>query len=156
MAELGVIPVPQGRFVSGLGDGMAAAVGPERVDWCYRMRSFLDAGLVVPGSSDRPVVPGAPLEGIHDLVNRRTASGRVFGSAETVDAATALRAFTWGSAYAAFEEQVKGTIAPGKLADLVVLDRDPTTCEPAGIKDTRVVATVVGGEPTFGGSAIGW
>jgi predicted amidohydrolase YtcJ len=156
MAQLSVLPVPQGRFISGLGDGMAAAVGPERVDWCYRMRSFLDAGLVVPGSSDRPVVPGAPLEGIHDLVNRRTATGQAFGAAEAVDAATALRAFTMGSAYAAFEEHLKGSVTPGKLADLVVLGDDPTACDPARIREIEVITTIVEGQPVFGGDRLGW
>lgn len=63
IARLGVIPVPQGRFVFELGDGMAAALGPDRVSQCYRQRSFLDRGIPLPGSSDRPVVQGAPLPG---------------------------------------------------------------------------------------------
>jgi predicted amidohydrolase YtcJ len=68
IAAMGVIPIPQARFISEIGDGMARAIGSRRGD-CYRQRSFLDAGVVVPGSSDRPVVNGAPLLGIHDLVN---------------------------------------------------------------------------------------
>ena len=72
MAELGVIPVPQGRFVNEIGDGMRSALGDERMAWCYRGRSFLDAGLPLPASSDRPVVNGAPLLGLADLVRRRS------------------------------------------------------------------------------------
>jgi predicted amidohydrolase YtcJ len=64
IAGLGLIPSPQGRFVNEIGDGMRAALGPERESWCYRLRSVLDAGCVLPGSSDRPVVQGAPLLGI--------------------------------------------------------------------------------------------
>lgn len=67
IAELGVIPNTQARFISELGDGMAEALGPERTRWCYRQRSFLDRGITLPASSDRPVVNGAPLAGIHDL-----------------------------------------------------------------------------------------
>ena len=83
-AKLGVIAVGQGRFAYELGDGMLAAVGPERAAWLYRQRSLLDAGLVLPGSSDRPVASGAPLLGIHDMVNRRTASGAPFNAAEAI------------------------------------------------------------------------
>ncbi|MGH3434157.1 MAG: amidohydrolase, partial [Thermocrispum sp.] len=100
LAALGVIPVPQGRFVNEIGDGMRAALGPRREGWCYRQRSFLDAGCVVPGSSDRPVVDGAPLLGIADLVRRRTSSGALLGGDERITATEALRAYTHGSAYA--------------------------------------------------------
>jgi predicted amidohydrolase YtcJ len=75
---------------------MLAAVGQERAGWLYRQRSLLGAGLVIPGSSDRPVASGAPLLGIHDMVNRRTASGAPFNQAEAITPAEALRAYTWG------------------------------------------------------------
>ncbi len=153
IAALGVIPVPQGRFISEIGDGMQRAVG-DRLPDCYRQRSFLDAGIVVPGSSDRPVVQGAPLLGIHDLVNQRTASGADFNPHEALTADQALRAYTWGSAYAAFDEDRKGTLTPGKLADLVVLDRDPTTGDPDGIAEIEVLATMVGGHFAFDRSGL--
>src|SRR6185437_6590630 len=120
-AALGVIPVGQGRFATEIGDGMLASVGGERHSWLYRQRSLLDAGVVLPGSSDRPVVTGTPLLGIHDMVNRRTASGVPFNAAEAVTAAEAVRAYTWGSAYASKAEHVKGSVAVGKLADFTVL-----------------------------------
>ena len=148
-AELGVIPVPQGRFATELGDGMLAAVGPERHGWLYRQRSLLDAGLTLPGSSDRPVVAGAPLLGIHDMVNRRTASGAPFNPVEAITAEQALRAYTSGSAYASHAEHSRGVIAPGKLADLVVLSEDPTAVRPASIAGITVVATLVGGQARF-------
>ena len=75
-AGLGAIAVPQGRFAAELGDGMLAAVGPGRHDWLYRQRSLLAAGMVLPGSLDWPVVTGAPLLGIGDMVARRTAWAR--------------------------------------------------------------------------------
>ncbi len=87
IARLGLIPVPQGRFVHELGDGMAAALGPDRTRWCYRQAAFLARGIPLPGSSDRPVVDGAPLRGIADLVLRRTAAGRRFSSRGGADAA---------------------------------------------------------------------
>ncbi|KAB8187114.1 amidohydrolase [Microbispora catharanthi] len=149
IARLGVIPVPQGRFVSELGDGMLAALGPERSLGCYRQRSFLEAGIVVPGSSDCPVADGAPLLGIHDLVNRRTASGVPFTPTESLTVEQALRAYTIGSAYAAGEERHKGTLSRGKLADFVVLGDDLFAVAPERIKDVAVLATVVGGALVF-------
>ncbi|MDY7105651.1 MAG: amidohydrolase [Actinomycetota bacterium] len=149
IAALGVIPVPQGRFVNEIGDGMAAALGPERTTWCYRQRSFLDAGVVLPASSDRPVVQGAPLLGIADMVNQRTGSGAAFNPAEALTPLEALRAYTLGSAVASFAEDRKGSITPGKLADLAVLDRDLTAIDPEGIAETRVLATYVGGEAAW-------
>ena len=145
-AKLGVIAVGQGRFASELGDGMLAAVGPKRAAWLYRQRSLLDAGLVLPGSSDRPVASGAPLLGIHDMVNRRTATGAPFNPAEAITPAEALRAYTWGSAYASKQERAKGSISPGKLADFTVLSEDPTAVAPDRIAGLEVVATFLDGD----------
>lgn len=144
IARLGVIPVPQGRFINEIGDGMLRAIGNRSPD-CYRQQSFLDAGVVLPGSSDRPVVKGAPLLGIHDMVNQQTDSGQPFNPHEAITAEEAIRSFTLHSAYAAFDEDNKGSIQAGKLADLTVLDHDITTIDPASIADTTVEATMVGG-----------
>jgi predicted amidohydrolase YtcJ len=142
--RLGVVPVPQGRFVGEIGDGMLRALG-ERSRYAYRLRSLLDAGLVVPGSSDRPVVDGRPLRGIHDMVNRRTDSGAPFSPDEALSPAEALRAYTWGSAYASKQEHRRGSLAPDRLADLAVLTDDPTTVDPGRIADIQVSATMIGG-----------
>ena len=152
-AGLGVIAVPQGRFATELGDGMLAAVGPDRAEWLYRQRSLLEAGMVLPGSSDRPVVSGAPLLGIADMVNRRTASGAPFNPGEAITAHQALRAWTWGSAYASRQEHVKGSIAPGLLADLVILSEDPTAVSPDRIAGLEVLATIVGGQCRYDSGA---
>jgi predicted amidohydrolase YtcJ len=153
-ARLGVIAVPQGRFASELGDGMLAAVGPDRYSRLYRQRSLLEAGMVLPGSSDRPVVTGAPLAGIADMVNRRTASGEPFNPGEAITAGQALYAYTRGSAYASHQEHVKGSIVPGLLADLVILSEDPTAVSPDRIASLTVLATIVGGEPRYHNGAI--
>ena len=152
-AELGVIAVPQGRFATELGDGMLAAVGPDRHGWLYRQRSLLEAGMVLPGSSDRPVVSGAPLLGIADMVNRRTASGAPFNPGEAITAQQALYAYTRGSAYASRQEHVKGSIAPGMLADLVVLSEDPTAVSPERIAEVAVLATIVDGQCRYDAGA---
>jgi hypothetical protein len=145
-AQLGIIAVPQGRFATEIGDGMLAALGPARHGWLYRHRSLLEAGLTLPGSSDRPVALGAPLLGIHDMVNRRTGSGAPYNPGEAIGAHEAVRAYTYGSAYASHQEHAKGTIAPGKLADLVVLSEDPTAVAPDRIADLEVLATIVDGQ----------
>jgi predicted amidohydrolase YtcJ len=152
-AGLGVIAVPQGRFATELGDGMLAAVGPDRQGWLYRQRSLLEAGMVLPGSSDRPVVSGAPLLGIADMVNRRTASGVPFNPGEAITAQQALYAYTRGSAYASRQEHVKGSIAPGMLADLVVLSEDPTAVSPERIAEVAVLATIVDGQCRYDAGA---
>jgi predicted amidohydrolase YtcJ len=153
-AELGVIGVPQGRFASELGDGMLAAAGPQRESWLYRQRSLLDAGMVLPGSSDRPVVTGAPLLGIADMVCRRTSSGEPFNAGEAITAAEALRAYTFGSAYASHQERVKGSIVPGKLADLVILSEDPIAVSPDRIAGLQVLATIIDGRCRYTSGAI--
>jgi predicted amidohydrolase YtcJ len=153
VAALGVIPVGQGRFATELGDGMLASVGKDRHSWLYRQRSLLDAGVALPGSSDRPVVTGTPLLGIHDMVNRRTASGAPFNAGEAVTAEEALRAYTWGSAYASKAEHVKGSIEVGKLADFAVLSEDPTAVSPDRIAGLEVIATIIDGELRY--SALG-
>jgi predicted amidohydrolase YtcJ len=145
-AALGVVPVPQGRFVGEIGDGMLRALGPERAGWAYRYRSLLDAGITPPGSSDRPVVDGAPLLGIHDMVNRRTDGGHPCGPEEAITGLEALTAYTLGSAYASHAERDRGTIAVGKYADLAVLSDDPATVDPTAIRDIEVLSTVLAGE----------
>lgn len=145
IARLGVIPVPQGRFVGEIGDGMARALGPERTRHCYRQKAFLDRGVPLPGSSDRPVVAGAPLPGIADLVLRRTASGADFGPAEALTPLEALHAWTLGSAHAGFTEDSRGSLVPGKLADFAMLSDDLTAVDPEAIASIRVLATAVGG-----------
>ncbi|WP_047870650.1 amidohydrolase [Nocardiopsis sp. RV163] len=154
IAEAGLVPVPQPRFLYALGDGMAAAVGPDRVPWLYRHRSFLDHGLRVPGSSDRPVAPGAPLLGMESMVERVTASGTVLAADERVSAERALRAYTMDAAWASHDEHRRGSLTPGKLADLVVLDRDPVDSAQEGIGTIRVLATLVGGECVHGADVL--
>lgn len=153
-AELGVVPVPQHNFLAAFGDAMAANLGPERTSWTYRLRSFLDHGLTVPGSSDRPVAPGAPLPAIEAMVRRLTDSGAPFGLDERVPVHSALRAWTVGSAQATGalgpspggSRGRKGSLTPGLLADLAVLDADPLGVDQDRIGSIEVLATVVGGD----------
>lgn len=146
-ADLGVVPVPQPRFLHAVGDTMATAVGPRRADWLYRHRSFLDAGLRVPGSSDRPVAPGAPLLGMQSMVERLSSGGAVIGEDERVTAAQALRAYTIDEAWASHDERTRGSVSPGKAADLVLLADDPLRVDADRIGAIRVLATLLAGTP---------
>jgi predicted amidohydrolase YtcJ len=154
MAVLGVTPVPQHRFLYELGDTMVDAVGDDRRDYLYRHASFLEAGLRVPGSSDRPVVDGAPLAGIQSMVERLSASGQEIGPAERVDATTALASYTLDTAWVAGDEAVRGRLAPGYLADFVVLGDDITAIPSDRIATTQVVATFVDGRCSHGAEAV--
>ncbi|HWS35733.1 MAG TPA: amidohydrolase [Actinoplanes sp.] len=144
--RLGVIGVPQARFVPEIGDGMLAALGPERSADAYRLRSLLDAGMVLPGSSDRPVTIGAPLLGVQAMVDRTTASGQAFSRHEQVTPREALRAYTLGSAFASHRDHVTGSLTVGKLADLAVLGDDPTAVEPGRIGRIPVLRTMIEGQ----------
>ncbi|WP_144719011.1 amidohydrolase [Agrococcus jejuensis] len=154
VVDLGLIPSPQGRFVSETGDGLLAAVGPERMAWVYRMRSWLDRGVVLPGSTDAPVVHPDPIWSIQDMVARRTAQGSPLAPDEAVTPEQALRAYTYGSAYATRDEANRGTIARGRLADLAVLSDDLLAVDPARLSEVRVGATIVGGEVVHDAGAV--
>ncbi len=97
------------------------------------------------GSSDCPVVPANPLVGIYAAVTRRAESGQRLLPGEGISASAALAMYTTNAAYAACEEGIKGSLAPGKLADVLVLSDDPTKAPPERIKDIRVEMTIIDG-----------
>jgi len=146
IAELGVTPVVQPSFLWAYGDDYSAIMGPDRAPWLYRGRAFLDRGVVLAGSSDRPVADGSPLRGIQFMVERRSRGGLPVGPDEAVTVQEAITAYTLGAAYACRREHLLGSITPGKLADFAVLAEDPRTCEVSAIGDIPVLATVVDGE----------
>ncbi|GAB3506445.1 amidohydrolase [Amycolatopsis cihanbeyliensis] len=141
-ARVGASAVVQPNFLTYLGDDYAAIMGPERADWLYRGRGFLEHGVPLVGSSDRPVTGGAPLRAIQFLVQRTTGAGLPVGAGEAVGVSDALRAYTASAAHACHWERELGTIEPGKLADLVVLGDDPHRVPPEEIGAIEVVATV--------------
>jgi predicted amidohydrolase YtcJ len=144
--KLGVIPVLQPGFIWELGDNWFRQLGKETCMQLKPFRALLDNRIPMAFSSDRPVVTGAPLLGIHAAVNQKTRSGQDYAPAERITPEEALRCYTINGAYATFEEKIKGTIEVGKLADLVILAEDPTQVKPERIKDISVMAAMVGGE----------
>ncbi len=149
--ELGAVIVTQPPFLHYSGQRYLATVPPGQLPWLYRIGSPLAAGVVVAASSDAPVAPVNPLVGIGAAVTRRAASGQLLLPEEAVNPWQALALYTANAAYAAGEETIKGAIAPGKLADLVLLSDDPTACPPERIKDIKVLMTIVGGEVVWEG-----
>ena len=121
-------------------------VGKERARWVYPFKTLMKEGVVVAGGSDCPVEPINPLLGIQAAVARR-----VFPE-ERISVDEALRVYTINAAYASFEDDVKGSIEAGKLADLVVLPENPLTVKPDKIRDIEVKMTVVGGKIVYAGS----
>jgi predicted amidohydrolase YtcJ len=144
--RLGVIPVMQPGFIWELGDNWFNQLGREKTSRFKPFRSLLGQNVPIAFSSDRPVVTGAPLLGIHSAVNQKTMSGQEYAPDEKITPEQALRCYTMNGAYATFEEKIKGSITAGKLADLVILGEDLTSIALERIKDIPIVATLVGGE----------
>jgi predicted amidohydrolase YtcJ len=146
MAEMKVIPVGQPPFITEFGDGFLAHLGKERSQLTYPLRSLLTAGIPVAGSSDSPVSSYRPLVGIQAAVTEKTMSGADFAPGEALSVEEALALYTRNAAYAAFDEDIKGTVTPGKYADLTVLAADPRTAVPAAISAIGITAAIQGGE----------
>lgn len=127
-------------------------IGPERAKTTYAFRSLIDAGARVSFGSDWSVAPATPIEGIYAAVTRRTLDGAnpdgwIPEQKMTVE--QALNAYTTVAAYASFDEDIKGMLKPGMLADFVLIDRDLTAIPAETIRDTQILKTVVGGSVVF-------
>ncbi|MCT1873619.1 amidohydrolase [Brevibacterium luteolum] len=153
LAEYGIAVTPQAAFFDNIGDGMLAAIGTERAHLLYRGRSFLDAGVMLAGSSDRPCAEGNVLRGMQLFMTRLTRSGRLSGPGhERLSASEALAAYTSGAAAAmgmtgTHAGQV-GRLVRGALADIVILTGDPLTTAPEAVTELDVQATMRGGQWT--------
>ncbi len=121
--------------------------GPQRVRWSYPAKSYLENGIIEAAGSDVPVTPISPWWGIWSAVVRRDMqSGQVLAPEETLTVEQALTLYTRNGAYAGFEENKKGLLAPGMLADFIVVDRDVLSVPADELKDVKVLETYVGGE----------
>ncbi|HEV3151560.1 MAG TPA: amidohydrolase [Acidobacteriaceae bacterium] len=125
-------------------------LGHDRARYSYAWKSFLDHGVPLAFGTDYPVEPITPFRGIYAAVTRENEAGtQSYFPEEKLTIAQALYAYTQGSAYAEFSESYKGTLAPGMVADFIVLDRDLTTIPAHDILGTKVVRTIVAGHPTY-------
>lgn len=145
--ELGLVVLPFSTYIWEHGEKMKEY--GKRISMMFACRSFLDYGIPVAGSTDNPCGPVEPLLGLQSMVTRKSKDGEILGAEQKISIDEAIKIYTLGSAYASFEENVKGSIEVGKLADFVVLSNDPTRVSPDTIRAIDVEKTIVGGEIVY-------
>jgi predicted amidohydrolase YtcJ len=132
-------------FIHNLGESFVTSLGEQRAARIMPLRTYLDAGVPLALGSDAPVTTHNPFVGIYSAVTRKTVYGRQLGAEECISREEALRAYTLDSAWVTFEDNIKGSIEPGKLADLAVLDRDILSVPEEEILGAMSLLTLAGG-----------
>ena len=145
---LGAIPLPFSTYAYYHGEKMKE-YGAERVNHMFALRSFIDAGIRPTQASDYPPGPFEPMMALRSEVTRTDSKGNVWGPKQKITVEEAIRVGTMNGAYASYEENLKGSIEPGKLADLVVLGRDPFKVDPLELINIPIQRTMVGGKWVF-------
>jgi len=136
-------------YMYGIGDQYAENFGPERSQWLHPHKTMQEMGIIAGGNNDCPITFYSPFKQIYTAVTRKTVTGQVVGPGEAISVMDAIRVYTWNGAYLAREEHIKGSIETGKLADMIVLDRDILSVPTEELKDTEVVTTIVDGKIVF-------
>lgn len=152
MVTEGIVGDIQPVFLKSDGYWFSDRVGAERTRTSYAWRTMLEKGIPLCGGSDCPIEPLNIWYGIYCAVTRQDLNGHPVGAwqpEQKLTVAEALEMYTTGASYSTFEEHFKGTLAPGMAADLIVVDRNPFTCDPSGLKDVKVLLTVVGGVEAY-------
>ena len=149
MKRLGVTSSTSVGFGWELGDQHRGFMGMERMKRYMPMKSFKEMGIVASGNADWSVCSANVMEGIHVCVNRTSETGQDLSQNQAISVMDALRVYTWNGAYITHEEDIKGSIEPGKYADMTVLDRDILTCDTAEISDIKVLTTFIDGEIVY-------
>jgi predicted amidohydrolase YtcJ len=148
--KLGVIASMQPNHLLTDMNWAEAHIGPERAKYSYAWKRFLDEGVPLAFGTDYPVEPITPFRGLYCAVTRKNEAGtKEYFPEQKLNIDQAIAAYTRGAAYAEFAEHEKGVLAPGMLADFVVLDRDITKVDPPEILKTKVMRTVVGGKTVY-------
>ena len=145
---LGAIPTPFSTYAYYHGEKMKE-YGAERLNHMFALRSFLDAGIRPTQASDYPPGPFEPMMALQSEVTRTDSKGNVWGAQQRISIEEAIRVGTINGAYASYEENIKGSIETGKLADLVVLGRDPFKEDPSNIVNIPIERTMTGGKWVF-------
>lgn len=148
--DLGVIPAPFYTYAHYHGNKWVD-YGPEKMRMMFAHRSFLDYGIPVAPASDYTPGPFEPLMAIQSLVTRKDFDGRVWGENQRVTVEEAMRICTMNGAHASMEEEIKGSLTPGKLADITILAADPHDVDPDDIKNIQVVRTILDGNTAYDG-----
>ncbi len=156
LKELGVIDASANGFLHDLGDAYKANRGEEEMRWMWPHRTLIDQGIPAPGHSDCPVCSPNPWLGIYGLVTRKSSGGQVLYANEGITPLEAIKAYTIDGAYSAWEEKTKGSIEPGKIADFIVVDRDPMTIPHEELRDIKTVMTVIDGKIVYSAKVEGY
>ena len=147
--ELGVTPSSSIGYMYGLGDQYQENFGPERSRWLHPHKTMKEMGIIAGGNNDCPITYYSPFTQMYAAVTRKTSTGLVVGAEEAIGIMDAIRVYTYNGAYLSKDEDRLGSIEPGKLADMIVIDRDITNIPAEEILDTQVLTTIVGGEIVF-------
>jgi len=151
-AQLGITTSVQPYHAIDDGRWAEELIGPKRVKTTYAFKSLFDNKTNVIFGSDWPVAPASPLQGIYAAVTRRTLDNKNpngWVPEQKIKVTQALQAYTINGAYASFEEKIKGSLEPGKLADFVIISDNITKTDPANIKNLTILKTYVGGKKVF-------
>jgi hypothetical protein len=149
MRVLGVIATPFGSYLWQHSEKFVPYYGVKRAERMFAHRSFLEGKIRVAGASDHPAGLLSPLLGIQCMTTRKTPSGHTLGINQKISIEEAFKMYTVYAAYASFEEKIKGSLTPGRLADMVVLDKDPWKVKPEEIGQISVDMTILGGRIVY-------
>jgi len=144
MKELGIIASCQPSFLNSEYKWLERRIGKERSKQAYPYKSLISEGVIVAAGSDCPVEDPDPIKGLHALVTRNG-----FVPEQCIPIEEALKFYTINAAFACFQEKVRGTIELGKMADFVILDRNPLTTPPNEVKNIQILSTIIKGEVVF-------
>ncbi|MBC8442379.1 MAG: amidohydrolase [Deltaproteobacteria bacterium] len=146
LAALKIIVVTQPSFIHYNGDRYLKTIAKEDIAHLYPIATLQKSGVLVAGSSDSPIVEPNPITGIYSAISRMAKTGKPLSEKESIDTLSAIQMFTLNAAKAFFDEDMKGSITPGKLADMVLLSKDVTRLSSEEIKDINVVMTIIEGK----------